>query len=450
MLRSLSVLAVSAASASASPYSIAPGGQDPDSEDAGYAQKSVDFHAAIDYAFELDSSSLVRERLGPGTDPLGGVPTIRDLAFNQSRHVLTPHVQLGVFRNAFLSVALPIIISQVRELSLGEGVDRAGSTAVTDGLLPATGFDANDPGTPTPGELMFRGPTRSGIDQLHLGLGFALMSQALDRTKPTWKLGGEVRVAIGKTMAFDPVTPDANTAVGRGVHEVKVYTSFARKLGWAEPWFELFWIAPLTANSSSLFQDPGFGASNLKPSQLGGVNMGVELYVIDNKADQNRVSLDVGAKAIAHFEGREYTEMWEVFAFAGESRGMGPLILDADPTRIDVQPLSHPGITNIENYLETRGKLAIRAQIGPHVRFAVSGELVWKSDHLITFADAGVDLPTCDGSGGTCENEENDLVNPGTDEVNPLHVQAIDLVGHRYRSEDNFGVVFGVHGQVLF
>lgn len=445
----LAVLGVSW-QAAASPYSIAPGGQDPDVEGAGYAQKSVDFNMELDYAFELDSSSLVRERIGPGTDPLGAIPTIRDLAFNQSRHIITPRAELGVFRNTFITVALPIIISQQRELHLGDGVDRAGSSAVTDGLLPATGFDANDPGTPTPGDLMFRGPTRSGIDQVHLGLGFGLMSQAKDDTKPTWKLGADFGLAIGKVMRFDPTEPTANTAVGRGVHELKLYTSFARKLGWAEPWVELFWLTPLAATSSSLFTDPGFGATNVAHSQLGGIQMGIELYVFDDKADQNRVSVDFGTKAVAHFEGREYTEMWEVFAFAGESRSMGPLILDADPTRTDVQAVSHPGITNIENYLETSGKLAIRAQIGPHVRFAIGAELVWKTDHLITFADAGVDLPTCDGSGGTCESDENDLVNPGTEEVNPLHVPAIDLVGHRYRSENNFGVVLGLQGQVLF
>ena len=69
---------------------------------------------------------------------------------------------------------------------------------------------------------------------------------------------------------------------------------------------------------------------------------------------------------------------------------------------------------------------------------AVVGDLVWKTDHVITFADAGID------------KNANDLIEPGTAEVNPLHVPLIDLVGHRYHSENNFGVVLGVQGQVLF
>jgi hypothetical protein len=77
---------------------------------------------------------------------------------------------------------------------------------------------------------------------------------------------------------------------------------------------------------------------------------------------------------------------------------------------------------------------------------------VWKTDHVITFADAGIDLPTCGAAGtsGACEDEDNGVVNPGTQEVNPLHVPRIDLVGHRYHSENNFGFVIGVQGQVLF
>jgi hypothetical protein len=171
---------------------------------------------------------------------------------------------------------------------------------------------------------------------------------------------------------------------------------------------------------------------------------------IDNPAENTRISFDLGTRIVGHFEGRAYTEMWEVLAFAGDSRGSGPLILDADPTRSGVQPLSHPGVSNIENYLETTGRFGVRAQIGPHVRFGVIADIVWKTDHAITFADAGTDLPTCDTGRQPCEDDFNDLVNPGTEEVNPLHNATIDLVGHRYMSLDNFDVVLGVEAQVLF
>jgi len=266
------------------------------------------------------------------------------------------------------------------------------------------------------------------------------MNQMKDDTKPTWKIGAEVRLAVGTVMKFDPMSPTANKGVSRGIQELRVWTTFARKLGWAEPWVELWWMTPIAAKSGSLFDDPGFGATNINHSQEGGVASGVEIYALDNQADQTRISIDIGSKFIAHFEGREYTELWEVFALAGDSRGMGPLIIDSDPTSTGLQALSHPGISNIENYLEMTGRFGLRAQIGPHVRFSVIGDLIWKTDHAISFADAGVDGP-----------DPDDLVSPDPgEEVNPLHLQAIDLVGHRYRSVNGFDIMIGVSGLVLF
>ncbi len=105
----------------------------------------------------------------------------------------------------------------------------------------------------------------------------------------------------------------------------------------------------------------------------------------------------------------------------------------------DIDAMSHPGISNIENYLETAGRIAVRAELGKRISFGAIVDLIWKTDHVISFADAGVD-----------RDDDNDLVNPGTDEVNPLHAPQIDLVGHRYHSEDNFGLSIGVQAQLLF
>jgi hypothetical protein len=446
----LALISSRAGDAFANPASIVPGGQDPEDPGADEAQQSVDIHGEVDYAYELDSSTLVRERIGPGSDPNGGPPLVRDLEFKQFKHTITPSLQIGIFRDTFIYAAMPIVITQVRELTLSGGLDRTQSSTVLDGILPADGYDARDPGTPTAEGLMFRGPGRKGLDQIHLGLGVAPMNQMKDPTKPTWKLGAEIRLAIGQIMKFDPMAPDDNHGVSEGVQELKLWTSFARKIGRAEPWFEVWWQVPLTARDGALFRDPGFGATSTMKSQQAGIGFGLELYAVEQPAEQTRISLDLGTRVNAHFEGREYTEMWEPFAFAGEARGTGPLILDADPTRDGVQPLSHPGITNVENYLETTGRFAMRAQIGPHVRFAVVGDLMWKTDHAITFADAGVDNPTCGTGELPCEDDVNDLVNPGTEEVNPLHAPVIDLVGHRYLSVDNFDVSIGVQGQVLF
>ena len=418
------------------------------------------FHVSVDYAYTLDSARIEREAIAPGADPLGGVPRLDDLSFKQFRHTLTPKLELGVLRDAWVSFAVPIVIAQERELSL-DGITRDASSTIRDGLLTADGFDARDPSTPLPaaGDLIFRGQSRSGIEQLHFGLGVAFMNQQRDPTKPTWKFGADLRIAVGKVMRFDAMKTDTETGVSKGVHELKLWTSFARRYDRLEGYFDMYWLVPLTARESSLFDDidqqPGtFGATNTLPGQSGGVSFGLEAFVIDDHVNANSVSFDVGARIVGHFEGRDYSEMWEVFALAGDVRRSGPLVMDRDPSVADVQAVSHPGITNVENYLETAARFGVRGQLGKRMHFGVLVDVAWKTDHAITFADAGVDLPTCTGDNGVegrdCELDSNELVNPGTAEVNPLHVPRIDLVGHRYLSLDNFAFSIGVQAQALF
>lgn len=419
------------------------------------------FHLTVDYAYSVESARIEREAIGPGADPLGGIPRQDDLAFKQFRHTLTPKLELGILRDAWFSFAVPLVIAQARELSL-DGISRDESSTIRDGLLTPDGFDGRDPATPLPagGDLIFRGQTRAGVEQLHFGLGIALMNQQRDATKPTWKMGADLRVAVGKVMRFDALKTDTETGISKGVHELKLWSSFDRRYDRIEGYFEMFWLVPLTAREESLFDDidqqPGtFGATNTLPGQKAGVTFGLEAFAIDDRVNKNSVSFDVSTRIVGHFEGRDYSEMWEVFALAGDVRRGGPLVLDRDPSMADVQAVSHPGISNIENHLETAARFGIRGKLGGRMHFGLLADVAWKTDHAITFADAGVDLPTCSGDPGEvegrdCELDSNDLINPGTGEVNPLHVPRVDLVGHRYLSVDNFVFSIGVQAQVQF
>ena len=427
-----------AGAASANPASSVPTAADPGNP--------VDFNLWLDYDYSLERSTVVREAAGSTTDPLAPMPRAPELEFAQFRHTLTPRAELGVYHDTWLSFAMPIVIAQDRELTLARGVTRDGSTTVRDGLLPAEGFDARDPGIAPPGDLMFRGVTRKGLDQLWLGLGVAPMNQRRDDTKPTWKIGVDVGLAVGETMELRPSAPGAEQGVGRGVHDLRIWTSVARRYAHTEGWFELFWQTPIAARAASLFQDPGYGATNVMPAQRGGVSAGIETYFLDDKLNQNRISLDVGARMVGVFEGRAYSELWEVFANAGT----GPLLLDSNPREAGVQGTPFPGISNLENHLELGTTIALRAQLGPRVRFSVGATFQWKTDHAITFADAGIDLPACSTGRRPCEDGVNEVVNPGTEEVNPLHVPLIDGVGRRYLSTDNFAFVLGVNGTLLF
>ena len=425
-----------------------------------------DLHVWFDYEWTGRTSTVQRERVGVVPADAGDpIPVGPDLVARSSRHTITPRAELGIYKGLALTFAMPYVVLDTRQLELdrrdtpcdaaSECVDRTTSSTILDGLLPPEGFDADDPATSFPGDgaLIFRGVDRKGIEHLAAGFVWAPMEQARDATKPTWKLGAELRFAVGKTARFDARDPKSRTGISTGVHELKAFSSMAKRVGWAEPYFEGWWVAPIGAKDASPFDDPGFGAKSTAKQQEAGTRFGFEAIAVDRGPDRQRVSLDLSARLVSHFEGRGYSEMWEVFALAGDTETGGPLVLDSDPLDPGRQAISHPGITNIENYLEMGGRLAIRVDLGPLVHIAALGEFSRETTHVITFTDAGIDLPQCQGGqtpGDDCEAGNNDVVNPGTDEVNPLHAPLIDLVGHRYISDAGLTVRFGVQVRVLF
>jgi hypothetical protein len=460
-LVSASLLLVGAAHAHAGPDS-----EVTSSFDEGHG---LGVHFTLDYDFSYRHSVIEREAIDPNATPGRDPTTLRkEFVYSQQRHTIVPTLELGLFHDVWIYGALPYVITDSRQLEFDQRsspctftgadascVNRSNSTTIGDGILPMNGFDAHDPtvGFTDPNNpLIFRGPDRSGLDQLHLGLGWAPMNQRRDDTKPTWKLGAEFRIAVGKVAKLDRTNPNSQNGIGQGVDEVKLWTTVARRRGWAEPYVELWWQAPIGHTKDSPFFDPGFGARRTDKQQEAGVHFGFEAIAVDNVEDHERFSIDLSGHALAHFEGRAYTEMWEVFAFAGDPAGGGPLVLDGDPTTAGIQAMAHPGVTNVENYLEMGGQIAARAEIGPRVHIAALGAFSGETQHIITFTDAGVDLPTCKNSAvpPSCEVDSNDVVNPGTAEVNPLHVPLVDLVGHRYRSVGAMNFTIGAQLQVLF
>jgi len=410
---------------------------------------SEHIHAEVTYEYENDRAVVTREHAGdPTADPQGPLPIQRQLEFHQSRQLVTPKVEAGLYRGVWLSFAVPIVIAQSSELDQLGGTDRAALTTFTDGILPVTGFDAQNPTAPPAGAVVFRSVNRHGVRELRGGLGWAPMNQALDDTQPTWKLGAELHVSVGPAMKFDAVNPGQETGVATGVDELRLWTSVDRRYRYLESWFEADWQVPLYTRETGLFTDPGFGATKVAPAQTASAAFGVDAYVYDD-AHGHRFDVELGARAIAHFAGSGYSEMWEAFALAGDRRTAGPLVLDGDPTKPGVQGVSHPGITNLESYLETSARLALGAALG-RWRLTASGEAIWRTDHALSFADEGVDLPTCPTGQPACETTDNTTVDPGTREVNPLHVPLIDQVGHRYRAEDSFGFVLGLQAQLRF
>ncbi|HKA87549.1 MAG TPA: hypothetical protein VKE22_07775 [Haliangiales bacterium] len=443
-----------------------------------------DIFFRVDYAFDVRRAAIKRELSGstvPGQVP-DTVPVVRDLVMNQTRHVLTPSVQVGLWHDVQLSIALPITISLDRSYDFdqradpcifpgGSGpatcVNRQNSSTLLDNILPngstgRIGYDAQDATTNfgLDSTMVFRSVGRSGLDTLNIGLTWAPMNQERDDTKPTWVVGAELRWSIGKIMKFNRLNPGNETGVSPGFHEIKLMTGFSKRTRWAEPFVFFYYQAPVGVRGDkpndpdgSLFWDVGFGQKSNHPQSQAGTDFGFEAILFDRPAQKERLALTFGGSLHAMFEGKGYSEMWEPFALGGDvtSNPGAVLAVDPDPTSTTDANIPHPGVTTIENYMIFGGQLGIRGQIGEHVKFMASFGVTREQSHAITFTSAGIDLPGCSATVTmNCESPDDNVVTPGTREVNPLHKPIIDTVGRRYLVDETTVLTFMVGGQVLF
>jgi hypothetical protein len=232
------------------------------------------------------------------------------------------------------------------------------------------------------------------------------------------------------------------------VHQFKAYTSLSKKTTWSETFVTFWWLAPIgyrgtspDDENGSLFWEVGFGSESHQLQQRAGTKFGFEAIPWENPKQQQKISLEFSGILEAHFEGRGYSEMWEIFALAGDPDGpTRRLVLDRDPVMAGIQEMAHPGVTMIENYMTFGGRFGVHGEVGRNAHFNASFEIANDQKHRITWTDAG--------------NESNadtdDVITPGTREVNPLHAPVIDVTGRNYIADDNTIYTFQVAGTVLF
>jgi hypothetical protein len=446
-----------------------------------------DLFVGVDYSFQAKRAAIKRELSGATSTTAAPdtIPVVKDLFFSEDRHVITPHIAFGVFHDLQLSAALPITVAWSRSYEFdqradpcvfpaaaGSGqatcVDHTNSSTLGDKLLPDgtnghVGYDANDPttGFDLNSKTVFRSIGRSGLDTLNLGVSWAPMNQARDDTKPTWVLSAEARISIGKIMRFDRMNPSSETGVSPGFHSFHASTSVSKRTSWAEPFVQFWWDAPFAVRGNkpndpdgSLFWDVGFGQKSKMPQQSAGTLFGFDATLFENPHEKQRLSLELLGRIDAHFSGQGYSEMWEIFAYAGDvkSNPNAPLAIDLDPTRTDDSPVNHPGTTTIENYMSFGGRVGLNGQIGAHAKFGVSFELGRDQTHAISFTDSGVNFPMCGPThpAPDCETMTDNVVTPGTREVNPLHKQLIDIAGRRYLVDESTTYTLFASGQIEF
>ncbi len=437
---------------------------------------TFDIHFGVGYDFNFKRAAILREWNAGAGDNSNGLR--KDLLYRQQRHTVTPTLEIGLWHDLAIYMALPVILSDARDYSFdqrpddcifGESpdancVNKANSTSIRDQIIPASGFDATNSADPfgqftgDSTELIFRGPVRRGLDQLHVGLKYGILSQRTRSHMPNWLIGFEGRFAVGRAMTFSrDITnsaPDGNSRVGRRIHELGAWTALSRRYRFLDPYFTAHWMQSVRA-SGSLFEDYSSVGSqgSVLPQSTAGATFGTEIVPWERQAKGMKVSVYLSGSALLHYGGRGYSEIWELLADSPAMVGTN------DPTQTNrcdrnvaldsaaANPGSSgyltdggnacdkfSGVTDLQDFGTFGFDGGLNLHLGKHARVNLGVKGSTDTRHFITF--------TSRGDANASSGGDPDRVDPGTVEVNPLRRDVVDNVGRRYMIDD----VIDLHG----
>lgn len=400
---------------------------------------SFDFNLTATWLHDARSAAVNREYENGGN----AIQVDRDLKYARTTDVLNLRTDFGILWDVGLHVELPIVLHDSNNLTL-DGISANSPIFSTDGIFPA----------PSSGSTVFQSPTRSGLQDLGVGITWALFNQRRDDTKPTWTLGFDAKLDVFKDQRFDPASPNANTAVGLGYHQLIWSTWISKRFRYFDPYFGASYMLPIRTNGS-IFQDYGGGQTQVNPQQVATVVIGVEQIAWESPRGDQRVTIEAQAHLQEHFAGRGFSELWEPLSGSSQCQ-TGSTDLTGCRAALDQltqSPVSangvlgapattgapYPGVSNIDAYGSFGGDLGLNVQVGRYIRFRGLFGLTVDAPHFITNASAGVDA-----------NGDGQVNSADPREANPVYRESIDTPGRRFRIEESKDWRLLVGGSLMF
>jgi hypothetical protein len=280
-----------------------------------------------------------------------------------------------------------------------------------------------------------------------VGLWANPLDQSRDETFPTWTLFLEGRFGVGKPMkascaAGQRVPADENGGmkecdlvdrggVGRGVSGFRLGTRMSRRIGIFDPYFSFDAQAEFAKDGTDYFITGAKGGQiNSRPPIEGHLDFGTEVTPWAQPEKHRRVVVGVGAGAVYHSEGRDYTPLYDALGTSGYFRGTHTV----DFGGVERTVTAWSGMTDIENYATIFGTWFVLVEPAKYIKFRIGGWLGHETEHFITKTDmCSSDLmDAVTGGGAAACGEFNDGYRP-----------ELDNAGSRFRAEKTlFGKFF--------
>lgn len=322
-------------------------------------------------------------------------------------------LHIGIWKDVEFQYGLPIVFQHNDYYGFAAGTNATNSTLTAspvncigaNGVLypgcPASGANAV-PYASFPASGSAPLALRGGLGNMRFGLAWAPFNQLKDDTKPTWIVGIDYEAPTAKLL--DPsvvTTPDSRGNIGDRTHKYSFYTTFSRRIGAIDPYFQARWTVT--------YHGPGWysncdnpSASNMAipancsmpqwtrdetgiqvPQTLGLV-FGSEFAAYEESAKHQRVGLDLRAIADYIGPGRYYNEL---------SALTGKLMFTQD-------------------YLKFGGSLGLNAYASDYIRLQAVASLLYNTPHLLSAEPIGKDI---NGDGVVNVSSNPKEVNPNFD-----------------------------------
>lgn len=381
-------------------------------------------------------------------------------SYSQSLTVLEVGGDIGIYKDLALSLRLPLILADARELS-----DLDGSSRNPQRL--------QDPSGDQLFSVPFRSPTRSGVDWFSAALNYAIFNQTRDASKPNWVIGAEARFAVGDRLHAcndnaaikcpDPVNPTRSREPGisRGMHAIIANTVFSRRYGYVEPYtgFRMHVDIPQSNSDFGATKDLKGTLLN-RPPIIGTFTVGMEVHPWENREAFQRVVLDFKLRGSYHSPGRDYSELFDALgsSSAASLRNPNPSAYRAGPDGFtsvadpNASKVFFTGITDQQAFGSFGASGGVTWQAGEYVKFNAGLGLTYVQSHLITAADAcNPDFKSDAGASGPCRTGAQTAGGGSATGIpNPNHRQVIDLPGRRFSVDDTMIVDLWLSGVVMF
>lgn len=361
-------------------------------------------------------NGTIRREVGGAGNPLSasGVPAYEKIGdYSSTRNVLEVGADIGIYHDLALTVRLPVILSDSYTIGGGD------TPTVADGM-GNTLFTAP-----------FGGPTRSGLDTVHLGFAWAPLNQNRVREVPSWVMMADVGLPIGTLMhPCGPSSTGCDPGISRGNIIAHFETRISRRHNYVEPYFGLGVTAEFPTRARDAFRPTGNlkGYQHTRPPIVGDLSIGAAFIPWENIARFQRLSFDVRFNASYVSDGRDFSPLYDAL---GSSTNAGLTSLnceDGNPTMCapGLAQVPFNGLTDTLAYGRFGGRFAVEVQAARYVMFSVGTNIAYQTAYAITSADV------CNASVAGAGAPSPGAVNCVSGVFNPHYRAVVDEPGRRF------------------